>query len=141
MQSGSFTLDLMFGANRASLVARRISAVPHQEIAMVTRTARPARKTSRKAPSKARGSTKATKTSYKPPVTRPALPEGSKQARLIALLRSPSGGTIEQMSALTGWQPHTVRGTISGVLRKRLGLEVATEPGADGGSRIYRIAA
>lgn len=108
---------------------------------MVTRTARPARKTSRKAPSKARGPAKATKTGHKPPVTRPALPEGSKQARLIALLRSPSGGTIEQMSALTGWQPHTVRGTISGVLRKRLGLEVATEPGADGGSRIYRIAA
>ena len=108
---------------------------------MTTGTARPARKTSHKHPSKARGSAKASKAGRKPPVTPPALPEGSKQARLIALLRSASGGTIEQMTALTGWQPHTVRGTISGVLRKRLGLTVATEPAREGGSRIYRIAA
>ena len=108
---------------------------------MSTRTARPARKSSYKAASKARGSAKATKAGRKPPATPPALPEGSKQARLIALLRSTSGGTIEQMTALTGWQAHTVRGTISGVLRKRLGLTVATEPATEGGSRVYRIAA
>ena len=63
----------------------------------------------------------------------------NKQARLIALLRSPKGGTIEQMTTLTGWQAHTVRGTISGVLRKRLGLNVACAAAADDGVRVYRI--
>ncbi|MFM9917552.1 MAG: DUF3489 domain-containing protein, partial [Rhizobacter sp.] len=46
----------------------------------------------------------------------------SKQARLISLLNAAPGATLEQMMSLTGWQAHTVRGTISGVLRKRLGL-------------------
>ena len=66
-------------------------------------------------------------------------PTGSKQSQLIALLRSPAGSTIEQMTELTGWQPHTVRGTISGVLRKRLGLQVSSELPCDGGARVYRI--
>lgn len=39
----------------------------------------------------------------------------------------------------TGWQTHTVRGAISGMVRKRLGYEVVTEKGADG-QRAYRIA-
>ncbi len=63
----------------------------------------------------------------------------SKQARLIALLSSKPGATIDQMKELTGWQAHTVRGTISGVLRKRLGLTVTCESSADSGGRLYRI--
>ena len=42
---------------------------------------------------------------------------------------------------LTGWQAHTVRGTISGVLRKRLGLSVTCAASEGGGTRVYRIAA
>ena len=62
----------------------------------------------------------------------------SKQSQLIALLRSSTGGTIAAMTALTGWQPHTVRGAISGVLRKKLKLNVACV--AEGnGDRVYRI--
>ena len=75
-----------------------------------------------------------------PSVTLPLAATGqNKQARLIALLRSAKGGTIEQMTALTGWQAHTVRGTISGVLRKRLGLNVAGTASNEDGTRIYRI--
>lgn len=48
----------------------------------------------------------------------------SKQSQLITLLRNPAGASMEQMMALTGWQPHTVRGMLSGSLRKRLGLDV-----------------
>ncbi len=66
-------------------------------------------------------------------------PADSKQSRLIALLQSSEGGTIDQMTALTGWQAHTVRGTISGVLRKRLGLEVTCAAPEGSGTRIYRI--
>ena len=74
-----------------------------------------------------------TKSTRKPAPATPA-PTGSKQSQLIAMLRSPSGGTIEQLAALTGWQPHTVRGTISGALRKRLKLDVTCV------DHVYRIA-
>lgn len=75
-----------------------------------------------------------------PAAVAPAAGSASKQAQLIALLRSPSGATLPQMTQLTGWQPHTVRGTISGVLRKRLGLTVACSM-SDAGVRTYRIEA
>ncbi len=62
----------------------------------------------------------------------------SKQARLISLLRGAAGATLEQMMALTSWQAHTVRGAISGVLRKRLGLNVVCDA-AGSEVRRYRI--
>lgn len=65
---------------------------------------------------------------------------GSKQSRLITLLRGEPGATLAQMTQLTGWQPHTVRATISSVLRKKLGLNVSCAPGASG-ERLYRIVA
>jgi hypothetical protein len=68
-----------------------------------------------------------------------APPRDSKQSQLIASLRPAAGVTIGQMMALTGWQAHTVRGAISGVLRKKLGLNVTCEPSAKGGERLYRI--
>lgn len=64
---------------------------------------------------------------------------GSKQSQLISLLQTSEGCTISQMIDLTGWQAHTVRGVISGVLRKRLGLNVVCEKTAVGSS--YKIAA
>ncbi len=73
----------------------------------------------------------------KPAVKSPAKPIATKQARLIALLRSASGATMQQMMALTGWQAHTVRGMLSGSLRKRLGLTVQQQPVQ--GVRVYRI--
>lgn len=57
------------------------------------------------------------------------------------MLNASSGATLEQMMSLTGWQAHTVRGTISGVLRKRLNLNVVCTPDPAGGARIYRVAA
>ena len=64
---------------------------------------------------------------------------GTKLAAIIDAMRHPGGATIAQMMAGTGWQAHTVRGAISGMVRKRLGCEVITEKGADG-QRAYRIA-
>jgi hypothetical protein len=87
-------------------------------------------------------STRASKPVKRPAPKRKAIKpaEGaSKQAQLIALLKSPEGGTLEQMTSLTGWQPHSVRGVISGALRKRLGLTVVCAGIA--GSRVYRIVA
>jgi hypothetical protein len=62
----------------------------------------------------------------------------SKQDQLIGLLRRPNGATIEELSKVTGWQPHSVRGAISGVLKKKLGLPVSSETSAKRG-RVYRI--
>ena len=64
---------------------------------------------------------------------------GTKLAAIIDAMLHPGGATIAQMMAGTGWQAHTVRGAISGMVRKRLGYEVVTEKGADG-QRGYRIA-
>ena len=61
----------------------------------------------------------------------------TKHARIIAMLRAPAGVTIAAMMAATQWQPHSVRGFLAGVVRKKLGLNLVSEK-ADGG-RIYRI--
>ena len=58
---------------------------------------------------------------------------------LIAMLRRPEGATIAQVIEATGWQPHTVRGAISGALKKKRGLEVTSEK-TEAGERVYRIA-
>src|SRR5262249_28096017 len=63
----------------------------------------------------------------------------SKQAEVIALLRRPEGATVDEVTALTGWQRHTVRGHFSGALKKKLGLPVGSVKEEQG--RVYRIAA
>ncbi len=64
---------------------------------------------------------------------------GTKQALLVGMLQRPGGATIEQMTAKTGWQPHSVRGAISGALKKKLGLTVESAVTEDRG-RVYQIA-
>lgn len=61
----------------------------------------------------------------------------SKQAQVIRMLRAPSGAAIAAMVAATGWQQHSVRGFLAGVVRKKFGLNLVSEAG-DGG-RVYRI--
>ena len=61
----------------------------------------------------------------------------SKQARIIALLRLPAGTTIAAMMQETGWQQHSVRGFLAGVVRKKLKLKLDFDK-VDG-TRIYRI--
>lgn len=69
------------------------------------------------------------------PVSSALLP--SKQSQVITLLRGDSGASMPQLMTLTGWQSHTVRGMLSGSLRKRLGLNVRCQ--REGGARVYRI--
>lgn len=64
--------------------------------------------------------------------------EGTKQAALIDMLRTPEGATIAEIAAATGWQAHTVRGAIAGALKKKLGLEVMSEK-VEGRGRFYRL--
>lgn len=46
---------------------------------------------------------------------------------MLTLLRQPGGITAEEISEALGWQLHTTRGAIAGLVKKRLGLEVETE--------------
>jgi hypothetical protein len=62
----------------------------------------------------------------------------SKQSRVIAMLQSPTGATIAAMMTATGWQQHSVRGFLAGVVRKRLKLKLASK--TVDGNRVYQIA-
>ena len=67
---------------------------------------------------------------------------------MIDLLKRPEGATVEQIAAATGWQNHTIRGAISGALKKKLGLTIEAtrtrevgpnKTGAKGSNTVYRI--
>jgi hypothetical protein len=108
------------------------------------------------APAKGRRKAKAGKTA---PVARepeaggeatakPTPRAGTKQAQMIEMLKRPEGATVEQIAAATGWQHHTIRGAISGALKKKLGLTVEAtrtrevgpnKAGAKGSTTVYRI--
>jgi hypothetical protein len=62
----------------------------------------------------------------------------SKQARVIAMLQSPTSTTIAAIMKATGWQQHSVRGFLAGVVRKRLKLNLVSKK--VNGHRIYQIA-
>ena len=64
--------------------------------------------------------------------------EGTKQATLIAMLRRPNGADLDEIAEATGWQKHTIRGAISGALKKKLGLEVTSTKDHQN-RRIYRL--
>ena len=57
---------------------------------------------------------------------------------MIDLLRRPEGAGIDEITAATGWQSHTVRGAMSGALKKKLGLEITSKK-VEGLGRVYRI--
>ena len=62
---------------------------------------------------------------------------GSKQSRVIAMLQSPDGATIAAMMKATGWQQHSVRGFLAGVVRKSLKLKLSSKK--MDGTRVYQI--
>ena len=64
---------------------------------------------------------------------------GTKQDKLIAMLRRKEGATVEEVVKALDWQPHTVRGAMAGALKKKLKLEIVSEK-VEGRGRVYRIA-
>jgi hypothetical protein len=64
--------------------------------------------------------------------------EGSKMSAILELLKRPGGSTAKELMKATGWQPHSVRGFLSGTLRKKMGLEVISTKSEDG-ERTYSV--
>lgn len=73
----------------------------------------------------------------KQPAKKPPLAPLNKSETIQALLARPQGATISELSEATGWQAHSVRGYLSGTLKKKLGLTLDSSSG-DGGRR-YRL--
>ena len=63
---------------------------------------------------------------------------GSKTAKILALLRRPGGASLDQPKKATGWQAHSVRGFLSGALKKKMGLRI--DSAKRDGERTYRLA-
>ena len=61
----------------------------------------------------------------------------NKLATVVAMLREKHGASIKRLIDATGWQAHSVRGAISGAIKKKLGFKVDSAPSPDG--RVYRI--
>ena len=64
----------------------------------------------------------------------------TKTEAVLKKLRLARGATVEQIMEATGWQAHSVRGFLSAVVRKKLGLSLVNDVGKDG-QRRYRVVA
>ncbi len=93
-----------------------------------------ARKTAKRSNSKKRVGSESASTRTPSPAR-----SGTKLVSLISLLSRKDGATIADLMKATGWQAHSVRGAISGTLKKKLGLGIISEK-VEGRGRVYRIA-
>jgi hypothetical protein len=96
------------------------------------------RSAGRRKTSESKGAT-APKSMAKRTASPAALRSGTKLALLLDLLRRKQGATIAEAVKAMGWQPHSVRGAISGALKNKLGLAVKSEK-VERRGRVYRIA-
>ena len=63
----------------------------------------------------------------------------SKKSQFVQLLQGSEGATIKDLMTISGWQAHSIRGFLSGVLIKKMGMKITSEV-RDEGHRVYRIA-
>jgi hypothetical protein len=64
---------------------------------------------------------------------------GTKTAKILALLRRPTGASLSELRKATGWQAHSVRGFLSGAVKKKMGLRIDSVS-RDDGERAYCVA-
>ncbi len=74
----------------------------------------------------------------KAPERPPATNGTSKQQRCLDLLARRDGATLAELMAATEWLPHSVRGFLSGTVRKKLGLSLNSSRDVDG-TRRYAL--
>jgi hypothetical protein len=118
----------------ATATAREPKATKKANVAPRKPRVAPARGKSGKKATPAKQGTSGPKGGKKAKVAR----EGSKTAKILDLLKRPGGATAKELLKATGWQPHSVRGFISGTLGKKMGLTVTSTKGEDG-ERSYSV--
>jgi hypothetical protein len=69
-----------------------------------------------------------------------AVREGSKTETILEMLKRPGGATAKELLKITGWQAHSLRGFLSGTIRKKMGLAVVSAK-IEGGERTYSVKA
>ncbi|HWZ32336.1 MAG TPA: DUF3489 domain-containing protein [Bryobacteraceae bacterium] len=107
-----------------------------------TKTARVAKRGAHVAPKKGKSGKKADPAKKAPKGAKKAAGarDGSKTAKVLELLKRPGGATSKELMKATSWQPHSVRGFLSGTIGKKMGLTVTSTKGEDG-ERSYSIKA
>ena len=107
-----------------------------------TKKARAGKRGAHVAPAKAKSGKKASPAKKAPKGAKKAAGarDGSKAATILDLLKRKDGATLKELMKATGWQPHSVRGFLSGTVGKKMGLAVTSTKG-EGGERTYSIKA
>lgn len=120
-----------------------ISTVEQTETAPETKATKKANASARRAnvaPTKGKAGKKATPKKKGPRSAQNDAREGSKTAAILEMLKRPGGATTKELLKATGWQPHSLRGFISGTLGKKMVLTVTSTKGEDG-ERSYSVKA
>jgi Protein of unknown function (DUF3489) len=110
------------------------------EKAKATKKAAAGARRAKVAPAKPKAGKKATPKKKAPRSARNDAREGSKTAAILDMLKRSGGATAKELLKATGWQPHSLRGFISGTLGKKMGLTVTSAKGEDG-ERSYSVKA
>ena len=95
------------------------------------------RASARRGGAKSRAKAKQAKSAVQQRTSKSADTHSLKQAAVLMLLRRPSGTTITRIMTATGWQAHSVRGFLAGVVRRKLALTLQSEK--TDGERVYRV--
>jgi len=126
----------------SSAEAMEIALAPAAEAPKAAQKATSAKRARTVAPKKATASTKAKSAKKAPKGATKATGtrDGSKASKVLELLKRPDGATAKELMKATGWQPHSVRGFLSGTVSKKMGQAVTSTKGEDG-ERTYSVQA
>jgi len=138
-EKGENSMTLITEQPETAQLAENAPAKPTKKARVGARRANvaPAKPKSGKKASPAK---KAPKGAKKAKSAKPEARDGSKTAKILDLLKRPGGVTSKELQKASGWQPHSVRGFLSGTVGKKMGLTVISAKGEDG-ERTYSIKA
>ena len=122
--------------------AMEVALAPAAEPPKTNPKATSAKRARNVAPKKAKSGKKATAAKKTPKAATKAkgARDGSKACKVLDLLKRPDGATAKELMKATGWQPHSIRGFLSGTVSKKMGLVVTSTKGEDS-ERTYSVKA